>query len=404
MTEEVVHLRYLLRPQEEANRPEFEVLSVYRDHGVIPKASRDDNFNKTPLDLTRYQVVKPGDLVINKMKAWQGSLGVSSYEGIVSPDYLVCTVDSRVYGPFLHYLLRSKPLIAEYGARSKGIRPAQWRLYWEDLADIKVTLPVSAEQRRIAEFLDAEVARIDRLALLHGRVVDRVVERERAFLDLEIDRLSARYGCLPFRRFILRVEQGVSPQCDNVEAVGGEWGVLKVSAVKGGQFHSGENKRLPDDLYPEHRFEVRDGDLLVTRANTPLLVGAVTVARNPRAQLLLCDKIFRVEVTSGLDKEFLSQMAAGSRVRALCGAASHGTSQSMANLKVGEIKEWPIPAVPLEEQRRVVGMMRESQARAAELRLAIERQLELLEERKRALVTAAVTGQMDVTTARGFRE
>lgn len=201
-----------------------------------------------------------------------------------------------------------------------------------------------------------------------------------------------------------RVEQGVSPQCDNIEAEREEWGVLKVSAVKGGRFLPGENKRLPDDLLPERRYEIRDGDLLITRANTPLLVGAVGVARNPRARLLLCDKIFRVEVASELDKEFLTQVVSGSRVRALCAAASHGTSQSMANLKVGEIKEWPIPVVPREEQQRVVGLLRKSQEQAEKLRSAIQRQLELLEERKRALITAAVTGQMDVTAARGFRE
>jgi type I restriction enzyme S subunit len=62
--------------------PDEQLLSVYRDYGVIPKASRDDNFNKPSDDLGAYQLVQVGDLAINKMKAWQGSVGISSYKGI----------------------------------------------------------------------------------------------------------------------------------------------------------------------------------------------------------------------------------------------------------------------------------------------------------------------------------
>lgn len=67
------------------NYADKELLSVYRDHGVVPTASRDDNNNKPSEDLTAYQLVEPDNLVMNKMKAWQGSIAISEYEGIVSP-------------------------------------------------------------------------------------------------------------------------------------------------------------------------------------------------------------------------------------------------------------------------------------------------------------------------------
>jgi type I restriction enzyme S subunit len=70
--------------------PEAELLSVYREFGVIRKSDRDDNHNVESEDLSNYKYVNKGDLVINKMKAWQGSLGVSPYDGIVSPAYFVC--------------------------------------------------------------------------------------------------------------------------------------------------------------------------------------------------------------------------------------------------------------------------------------------------------------------------
>ena len=66
-----------------------QVLSLYRDYGIVPKDSRDDNHNVTSEDTSSYRFVRVGDFVVNKMKAWQGSVAVSQYEGIVSPAYFV---------------------------------------------------------------------------------------------------------------------------------------------------------------------------------------------------------------------------------------------------------------------------------------------------------------------------
>jgi type I restriction enzyme S subunit len=81
----------LFRREKRTNFVEEPLLSVYRDHGVIPKDSRDDNFNKASEDLSAYQLVEASDLVINKMKAWQGSVGISNHRGIVSPAYFVAS-------------------------------------------------------------------------------------------------------------------------------------------------------------------------------------------------------------------------------------------------------------------------------------------------------------------------
>ena len=134
--------------------PELTVLSVYREYGVIEKSSRDDNFNRTPEDLDIYQLVNPGDLVINKMKAWQGSLGISSLSGITSPDYIVYAPDHEANETFLHHFLRCKLLASVYRAMSNGIRPSQWRLEPERFEELVVFLPPSVEQDQIAAFLD----------------------------------------------------------------------------------------------------------------------------------------------------------------------------------------------------------------------------------------------------------
>ena len=139
---DLVKLRFLFAPRNERANGDEEVLSVYRDYGVIPKNSRSDNHNVTPEDLSNYRRVTVGDLVVNRMKAWQGSVAISDFEGIVSGDYQVLRpLTTRFSSHFAHHILRSSRMIHEYRIRSKGIRPSQWRLYWEDLADIRVPVP-----------------------------------------------------------------------------------------------------------------------------------------------------------------------------------------------------------------------------------------------------------------------
>lgn len=84
-------LSSLTTARSQRNRPDLPLLSVVREKGVIPRSSMsdDENHNFIPDDLSNYKVVHEGDLVINKMKAWQGSLGISPQDGIVSPAYYV---------------------------------------------------------------------------------------------------------------------------------------------------------------------------------------------------------------------------------------------------------------------------------------------------------------------------
>jgi type I restriction enzyme, S subunit len=338
--------------------------------------------------------------VILSRTASVGFSGILGSDMATSQDFATWTCGPRLYPRYLLYALRA--MAPDLRRLSSG--STHKTVYMPDIEELRIPLPPIPEQLRIAAYLDAQTALLNRAQSLPPQVVKKAEHRDLTILDTEIDRLAACHDFVPFGNFITRAEQGISPQCDNVEAAEGEWGVLKISAVRDGVLRSRENKKLPDDIPPTRRYEIRSGDLLITRANTPSLVGATAVVRDPRPRLLLCDKIFRVAVSAELDKEFLVHVARGSRVRALCAAASHGASQSMANLKIGDIREWPIPAAPPPEQLRLVTLAAESQARTARLRLAAETELALLNERRQALITLAVTGQIDVTTAREFPE
>lgn len=145
----------LYRRKRVKDHPDEELLSVYRDYGVIIKSSRDDNHNTESEDLSNYQLVEPDDLVTNKMKTWQGSIAVSEIRGIVSPAYFIFSPTSQTLNPrYVHYQLRSDRYIAQYKSISKGIRPGQWDLDYEQFRIMRLTVPPIGEQAKIVKHIE----------------------------------------------------------------------------------------------------------------------------------------------------------------------------------------------------------------------------------------------------------
>lgn len=395
---------------------EEELLSVYRDHGVVPKSSRDDNFNNPSEDLNTYQLVVPGDLVINKMKAWQGSVAVSDYQGIVSPAYFVYTALHSECSRYLHYLMRSPEYTAGYLSLSKGIRIGQWDLEPDKHSRMPVVHPPAEEQASIASFLDHETAKIDALIAEQRCLIDLLKEKRQAVISHAVTRglnpgspmkpsniawlgdVPAHWEVVPLKRVITTIEQGWSPQCENYPAEGSdEWAVLKVGCVNGGEFRPWENKSLPPALQPIPELGIQAGDVLISRANTRELVGSTAVVKDNYPRLMLCDKLYRVRMLQGLClPEFLAYYL-GSRVaRGQIELGATGASASMLNIGQATILEMPVPVPPPTVQREIVSYLDMSTVAANTLTSEAERAIALLQERRTALISAAVTGKIDV--------
>lgn len=160
----VAKIKYSVQWKSEKGYSDERVLSLYRDYGVIYKDSRDDNHNVTSLDTSGYKYVEPGDLVINKMKAWQGSMAVSELSGIISPAYHVCRItDNRIHKRYFHHLLRNVSYLPEYARLSTGMRIGQWDLGFDDFKNLPFLIPPYSEQQKIAAFLDSECQELDSL-------------------------------------------------------------------------------------------------------------------------------------------------------------------------------------------------------------------------------------------------
>lgn len=189
----ITRMKSILKNITVKNHPYAEVLSLYRDYGVLPKNSRDDNHNVTSEDTTQYKYVEVGDLVINKMKAWQGSLAVSGYEGIVSPAYYVCKFRSEeVDKNYIHFLLRCSAYAQEFERLSTGMRIGQWDLGISDFMRVPTLLPPLSEQSAIAPYLDTQCAKIDKL----------ISEKQSLIDDLESYKKSLIYEVVTGKRSV----------------------------------------------------------------------------------------------------------------------------------------------------------------------------------------------------------
>ena len=180
---DVVRMSFLFRPISIKNHPDEQNLSVYRDYGVIPRDSRDDNRNILSEDLSGYKLVNEGDFVLNKMKCWMGSLGVSEYRGIVSPSYIVMEPLSENHNKYLHYLLRSDTYISQYKRLSYGVRPGQWDFHFEDFRELPCIIPPIEEQIEIVKYINSMMTDLDQIIEKEEKKLKLLKQYKKSFLS-----------------------------------------------------------------------------------------------------------------------------------------------------------------------------------------------------------------------------
>ncbi|OMI40438.1 Restriction endonuclease S subunits-like protein [Streptomyces sparsogenes DSM 40356] len=236
------------------------------------------------------------------------------------------------------------------------------RLDTARLQALEIGVPPLAEQRRIVA---AHAAFERRIA-----VVEKVLQKLRVAEAALVARATAGAQVrVKLGSWLHGIEAGKSPLAEDTPAGEGEWGVLKVSAVQRGWFNAVENKVVRDPTLINSRFEVRPGDLIMTRANTEDLVGLACVAHNPPGCLMLSDKTLRLIVDHSIaDPEFIELVLMEPGVRRQVKAAATGTSGSMKNIGQDAIKGLLVPDVSLDDQRRTVAVRAASKARTDSLR------------------------------------
>lgn len=222
-----------------------------------------------------------------------------------------------------------------------------------------------------------------------------------AYKESGIDRVAftpAHWEIRRLKHLVASLEQGWSPQCDTQPASPDMWGVLKVGCVNGGTFDPRQNKALPLDIEPKPYLALKQGDVLVSRANTRELVGGCAVVDSDQPTLMLCDKLYRLRPNGRASSAYLAriiQVFGRSEVE----MEASGTSASMVNISMGTIRNLQVCLPPAPEQERIVEGVDRATARIDALIAKKTRFIELLKEKRQALITHAVTQGLDPTVA-----
>jgi type I restriction enzyme S subunit len=360
----------------------------------------------------RAVVANDGDLLL----LWDGSNAgefLRAKSGIVSSTAALVT-SRGVDREYLYWACKA----LEDRVRSETVGMGIPHVNGEYLANLRVPTPHEQRQRAIADYLDRETARIDALIAAKERVLALLAEKRRALITRAVTKgldptvpmkdsgipwlgkIPAHWKATRLKFHLHRIEQGWSPQCEAVPAGPDDWGVLKAGCVNGDAFNPDENKRLPDHETPLPNLEIRPGDVLMSRANTTDLLGSAAIAHDVRPRLLLCDKLYRLDVnTAALLKGFLVYFLRTPSGRFDFERTATGASNSMQNISQEVVRNVWLPVPPLDEQRAIVEHITEETAKLDALRAATERSIALLKERRAALISAAVTGQIDVGSA-----
>src|SRR5690625_645873 len=187
---EVSRLRYVLHEVDERSADGSEtLLSVSQYTGVSPRQTNTDGSVKTrAASLVGYKKAEIGDLVVNIMLAWNGSLGMARQPGIVSPAYGVYRFRADVHPRYAHYLLRTPLYKSRIRASSTGVVESRLRLYTDDLYDLEAVLPPVETQRQIARFLDEYDRRVNRLIRTKQRLIALLNEQKQAIIQRAVTR------------------------------------------------------------------------------------------------------------------------------------------------------------------------------------------------------------------------
>jgi type I restriction enzyme, S subunit len=398
-------IQWLFRRTKTVNHPDAELLSVYRDYGVIPKSSRDDNFNKPSEDLGSYQLVKCGDLVLNKMKTWQGSIAVSDHEGIVSPAYIVATPISNAFDlRYIHYLLRSPAYVSQYLRYSAGIRPNQWDLGFEEFRLIEALLPPLAEQRAIAAFLDRETTRIDGLIAKQEQLIALLQEKRKAIISHAVthglnpdapmkDSGVEWLGMVPAHWSIYQNRRLFYEVIDFSER--GDEELLTVSHLTGVTPRSEKNVNMIMAETLEGYKRCQAGDTVI---NTMWAwMGALGTARQ-EGVVSPSYNVYRVRprMTDVVDPLYLDYLYRTEAHIIEINRYSKGVWSSRLRLYPQSFFEMSLPCPPIEEQKAIVEYLDRETAKIDTLIDKTRTAIDLLKEHRTSLISAAVTGKIDV--------
>ena len=399
---EVLKTKHIIKWKSEKNNPEGEVLSLYRDFGIIPKSSRDDNHNVTSLDTSSYKVVKVGDLVINKMKAWQGSLAVSDYSGIVSPAYHVAEfINSGVYKKYFHHLMRSQVYLPEYRRLSTGMRIGQWDLSFDSFRNLNTIVPPMDIQKKIVSVIERKTT-----------VIDSVIEKTQSTIE---DYKLLKQSIIT-EAVTKGLDENVEMKDSGIEWIGEipkQWNILMLTQV----FNQVKNKNK--DLSEDNLLSLSYGNIIKRSINTTDgllpesfdgyniindgdIVLRLTDLQNDQTSLrvglsretgIITSAYVTIRKKINVDERYLYYFLHSFDIYKGFYGMGAGVRQG---LNFSGLKKLKLTIPTLEEQQQIINYIEVRTSKIENLKSIKEKLLVDLEEYKKSIIYEYVTGKKEV--------
>ena len=167
---------------DERNEPELPLLNVSLNTGVTLRTFSDDRIESVAEDFATYKVARKNDLVANRMRFWQGAVGIAPVDGLTSPDYMVARMGKELLPAYVELLFRTPQFSSEVKRYSHGMVDDRLRLYWDKFKTIRIPVPPIAEQRRIVEAVEREVKDISEVEETLTQSIALLKERRGALI------------------------------------------------------------------------------------------------------------------------------------------------------------------------------------------------------------------------------
>ena len=406
----VQRLKTILKLRSEKNSGDRELLSVYLDRGVISyNDSSGMQVHKPSADLSNYQNVHVGDFVLNNQQAWRGSVGVSKYDGIISPAYFVYELTGECDSTYMNFLLRDGSMVQQYETSSRGVGTIQRNLYALWFLNSLVILPPIQEQIRIGKFLYRKCTAINSIATDIQSQID-ILEQYRRSIITEV------------------VTNGLNPDCeikdsgyDWVGMIPSTWEMRKGKYMFVQRSLRGNNIEL-QLLSPTQKFGV------IPQSLYEELTGMSAVKLSEKADLSLLKTIHKGDFCISLRSfqggfeysEYEGVVSPAYQVfypvREICDRfyrylfkdkcfISEMTSHTMSlrdgkNIAFDDFGNTYIPYPPLEEQIAIADFLDSKCGKIKELYAELEHQMDVLDRYRQSMVFECVTGKRRVEEAK----
>jgi type I restriction enzyme, S subunit len=406
----VKRLKYIFTPREERSETgEEELLSVTIPDGVVRRRdyiSNDDHISRSE-SLVGYKVCHEMDLVNNIMKMSFRCLGISNYDGIVSPAYSVFYFKNSENIPsYWNYLLRIDRFVVEYRKRSKGIQESRMRLYNDYFLDLFSYLPPLPEQQQISNYLDQKTKQIDDLIGKTKQKIELLKEKRTSLINHCVTKgldpnVEMKDSGVEWIGEIPR-EWGVKPlkyKCNyNVDSLGNdtepdyELDYIEISDVNSdGEILNKTHMSFKDSPSRCRRI-LKKNDVFISTVRTYLK--SIGFVGNEVDNLICSTGYCVVSPTEGIIPKLLFYIMRSNWFISKVVSSSEGVSYpSIQSTKLVDIK---ILVLPLPEQQQIVTHLDKETQKIDTLIKKENQRIDLLKEYRQSLISEVVTGKIDV--------